>query len=114
MLPRKNRLILTKEKYARAVSKGGVFHTKNLRLVKNKAKKESPPKFAILVPKRLDKRAVKRNRTKRLIAGAAYELLPKIKKGREAIIAAKTLLNGKLQDVRPEVESAFKKASLLI
>lgn len=81
----------------------------------DKIPQSSPhPQFAIAVPKRLDKRSTRRNRTKRLLSEAIYSLLPTINsQTRVVVMANKIFWHEKLELVVPEVKNAFKKAGLL-
>lgn len=71
-------------------------------------------RFACAVPKRLDKRATRRNRTKRLILEAIHLLLPKVTPGFDVVISAKKILwTEKVQDVLLGIEEVLNKGGLL-
>jgi len=72
-------------------------------------------RFAFVIGNKISKKAVVRNRTKRLLSEAVRLLLPQIKKGHEIIFfAKKPLKKEKLQDILPTIEKNLKKASLLV
>ena len=112
MLPKQNSLKLNKEKFQELRKKSQVFHSSSFSLYKKKTRKKEPTKFVFVVPRKLDKRAVKRNRTRRLVATAVYQLLSQLEEGFEVMVIAKKVIDGKLQDVQGEVESLLKKAKL--
>ena len=70
--------------------------------------------IGIIVPMKLSKKAVHRNRTKRLISESVRTFIATVKPGFEILIMAKKLLREeKLGDVLPKISEAFKKADLL-
>lgn len=72
-------------------------------------------KYAVIVPTRLSKKAVARNRTKRLIVETLHNRLSTIKSGYYILIMAKRVLaTEKLQDIEPEVEELLRKANLIV
>jgi len=61
-------------------------------------------RFAVVVPKKVAKRAVDRNRMKRLVSESLHHLLPTIKPGIDCIIIAKTnFADTKQQDIKNEL-----------
>lgn len=118
MLPRKSRL--PSNQIAEVLKKGKQFSFPLFNLVcyqqkSNKATKQQDSCFAFVVSSKIDKRAVVRNRTKRLISEAVRLLLPQIKKDKDIIFfAKKPLKKEKLRDVLPEVEKAFRATKLLV
>lgn len=89
MLPKKLRLNPTKfyqnpQKSRKFNSSFGVFYFKSA---------DSSPRFAIVVPASLDKRAVYRHRTKRIIIEAIRKYLPNLKKDAEVLIKVGRILN---------------------
>ena len=73
-----------------------------------------PTAFTVVVPLRLSKKAVKRNRTKRLIREAISYNLSRVKNGFQVIVMARKLLQSeKLKDVEPEIALLLKNARLL-
>ena len=72
-------------------------------------------RFTFVVSTKISKKAVVRNRTKRLLSESVRLLLSRIKKGQDIIFfAKKAFLEEKLQDVMPQVEKALNKIKLLI
>ena len=63
------------------------------------------PRLVIVVPVRVDKRAVVRNRNKRLIRESLRHLLSQIATNRDIAILVKTDVSGQKQ---PEVEASLK------
>lgn len=75
---------------------------------------QTTSRFSFIVSSKISKRAVIRNRTKRLLSESVRLLVPQIKKGREIIFfAKKALKEEKLQDVLPTIEKNLKKTRLL-
>lgn len=74
----------------------------------------TPSRITVIVPYRLSKKAVLRNRTKRLIRAAIYHHLGELTAGIDAIVMAEELTGEKkLVDVKPSVTSLLKKGKLL-
>ena len=72
------------------------------------------PRFAFVVSTKIDKRAVKRNRAKRLLKASIKFLFPRIKKGVIVVFLARKAIVGKdLASVRVETEKMFEKARLI-
>jgi len=113
MLPKKNRLDLKEEllkikKNGRIIG-GWLF---NFLFQKTAADFESPA-FAFVVSKKIDKRATKRNRVKRLLSDAVRNFLPQIQPGIKGVFLAKKEILGKsFAEVKEEVEKVFKKENL--
>lgn len=128
MLPRKNRLKLLKG------SKGKLnfhkkVHSKNFTLFVSQRESSLSNKFftanlsqstkkasafAVSVPKRLDKRTTRRNRTKRLVREAIRQLLPKVESNNNIVVVAKRIFwKEKLPVVLTELRQLFKKSGLL-
>jgi len=73
-----------------------------------------PTRFAFIVSKKLSKKAVQRNRAKRLLSEAVRGLLPKVKPGFDIIFLGKKSLIGKsFSEIQVEVEKVFRKSGLL-
>jgi len=53
---------------------------------------EKTTKFAFIVSKKIDKRAVVRNRTKRVLRSAAEEMIGKLKTGKDVLVVSKKAL----------------------
>ena len=61
----------------------------------------STPRFAVVVPKHVDNRAVVRNRTKRLVREALRKLLPEMKQGVDGVI----IVHKRLPSLQETIES---------
>ncbi len=115
MLPKKNRLNLTGtytklKQQARRVSAPFV----SLLVARQPNPEVSESTFGIIVPKKMDKRSTRRQRTKRLISEAIRTLLPRISKGYAVIVFPRTILwKEEITSVTPQVEDVLKKAGLI-
>lgn len=79
-----------------------------------KKKEDRPTRFAFIIPKKIDKRTTKRNRTHRLLATAVRQLLPNVKNGYEVMIIAKKVSEKeKLEDIKPSIKEILKKAEII-
>lgn len=73
-----------------------------------------PSRFTVIVPYRLSKIAVKRNRTRRLIREAVHHHLDKTIQGFDVIVMAQTLLlTTSLSEIEEDVRSLFARAHIL-
>jgi ribonuclease P protein component len=106
MLKKQNRLgRLTRKKEDKLFT----FPLFNLRISDNG---EKITKFAFIVSKKIDKRAVVRNRTKRVLRNAAEEILKKYQMGKNIIIVSKkSLLPEQGEDVKNTLETIIKKTA---
>lgn len=76
-------------------------------------KKAGGLKIAIVVPVRLDKRATKRNRAKRLLREAIRLLLPQIKaNGEMVVLATKNIFSTTFQELSKEVGEGFERLNI--
>ena len=72
-------------------------------------------RFAVIVSNKIDKRAVKRNKIRRLINEALKSLWPKIKIGVEGVfLVKKTATKATFEEIKNEIEKLFKKAKLFL
>jgi len=79
----------------------------NIRISDNK---ENQLRFAFIVSKRIDKRAVIRNQTKRVLRSAAEEIIKKFAIGKDImIIAKKALVPEQKNETLNILEGIFKK-----
>jgi ribonuclease P protein component len=103
MLKRENRL----SKIARKTGKKKYFsHLLTVRISDNK---DGKARFGFVISKKIDKRAVVRNRTKRVLQDAAKEFIEDLA-GKDIIVVAKKSLSFKeKEDVKREFKSIFKK-----
>lgn len=73
------------------------------------------PRFAFVVSKKLDKRAVVRNGTKRKLSSCIEEIFDRIKGGNDFVFYPKSLIiDINHQELLREIEIVFKKEGLLI
>ncbi len=70
--------------------------------------------FAFIFSKKLDKKAVRRNKVKRRLNEAVRQLLPKIKTGLAIVfLPKKEIMELDYQEILKKTEQSFKKAGLL-
>ncbi len=93
MLPKKNRL--TKKEGEFIFRKGKSYKEGFLLLKIIKKKEKTPPAFAVIVPNKISKKAVERNRIKRKIREALRKNLPDIKEETRGILIALSDILGK-------------------
>jgi len=122
MLPRKNRLDLKKE-FLQIKKRGEFVKGKFFDFLFQKQQSTfsgqasamifQPPAFAFIVSKKIDKRATKRNRIKRLLSEVTRSFLPEIQPGIKGVFLAKKEILGKnFSEIKTEVEETFKKGNL--
>lgn len=86
----------------------------NLILSKSTEGQDAPSRFTVIVPVRLSKKAVPRNRTKRLLREAVHETLSRIKPGYDGLVIAQKLLVGqKLKDITADIGQLLQKGGLV-
>ncbi|MBC7326956.1 ribonuclease P protein component [bacterium] len=113
-LPRENRLLHTneiKEVFEKGKRKRGRFLS-----IYCLPREDGEYKIAVIVRKR--KRAIERNRLRRLIKEAYRLLLPRFSKGHHIVVlpltgAVDNLLNAKMQDIKEEMEKILKRSGVL-
>jgi len=72
------------------------------------------PRFAIVVSTKIDKRATRRNRMKRLLSESIRHLLPRLHSPVDCIVVVRKDFSRKLQtETEPMVTDIFQKAGLL-
>lgn len=108
MLKKKNRLLFLDKK-----TKNKFFDSSLLK-VKVFSEEFEDPKFAFIVSKKIDKRAVVRNKIKRILRNEVEKVLENIKSGFGVIIIAKknSIVEEK-DEVNKEITGLFKKAEIL-
>jgi len=115
MLPKQNRLYL-KTEFGRIQKRGRIIQGKLFSLLflnQRLLTITQQPRFAFIVSKKIDKRAIKRNRVKRLLSEAVRLFLPQIRQGVEGVFLAKKEILGKeFAEIKNETEGIFKKANL--
>jgi len=111
MLAKKYRLPL-KTEFGRIKKQGRLYHSQSFSLLL--AKQSGDSRFAFVVSKKIDKRAVKRNRVRRLLTESVRSLLPRLKSGMDVIFLAKKEITGRdFSQLSKEVNSMFTKLQLL-
>ena len=108
MLKKQNRLgKITKTKENRLFT-SPLF---NLRISNNK---DNKIRFAFIVSKKIDKRAVVRNRTKRVLRSAVEEIIEKLKTGKDiVIISKKALIPEQNKEILENLELVLRKAGVI-
>lgn len=75
--------------------------------------KEDASRFGFIVSKKISKKAVERNRVRRLLSEAVRQLLAKTRPGYEVIFLAKKAMVGRgFEEILEEVKRVFKKEGL--
>jgi ribonuclease P protein component len=108
MLKKQNRLgKITRKKSDKLFT----FPLFNLRVSDNG---EKTTRFAFIVSKKIDKRAVARNRTKRILRSAVEEIVEKVNGGKNVIIVAKkTLVPNQKEETFDFLQGIFRKTGIL-
>lgn len=71
-------------------------------------------RFSFIVSTKISKKAVERNRIKRVLSETVRNLLPKIKPGFDGVFLAKKSLIGKKKiEIETEIERVFKKSGIM-
>ena len=114
MLPKQNRLPLRTE-LKRLKKEGRLFQGKLFGLLVGRSHPlGEPSRFAFIISTKIHKRAVKRNRAKRLLSEAIKDLLPQIKSGFDVVfLAKKNLIEANLWQIKKEISLLFRKTYLL-
>jgi ribonuclease P protein component len=82
----------------------------NIRISDNK---EVQTRFAFIVSKKIDKRAVIRNQTKRVLRSAVEEIISKLGTGKDIIvISKKALITEQKEEIAKILREIFKKAGV--
>lgn len=111
MLPKRYRLSLKKE-FKQIKKQAQIYYSRSFSLLVIRSSGLS--KFAFIVSKKIDKRAVKRNQVKRRLAAGVQAFLPKIKSGFKIIfLAKKNILNLTPAELTKEIKSALQKIKIL-
>lgn len=112
MLPKQHRLPLRIE-LRRVKKEGRLFQGKLFGLLLAPSPK-AQTRFAFIISTKVHKKAVKRNRAKRLLAAALRELLPQMKSGSDGVfLAKKSLVEADFKQIKQEVILLLKKVHLL-
>lgn len=71
-------------------------------------------RFSFIISKKIDKRAVVRNKTKRKIRSVIEEMLDSVGKGRDFVFyLKKDLVDAKREDIKIQINKLFKERKLL-
>ena len=116
MLPKTYRLPLRTE--LNRVKKEGILVQGKLfsLLVSNQqpATSDQPSRFGFIISSKIHKKAVKRNRAKRLLSEAIFDLFPKIKPGFDVVfLAKKKIIEADFEEIKREVKRLFSKAGMV-
>lgn len=115
MLPKKNRL--PSYLIPQILKKGRHFPFSWLTLIVSKepsSRNKQPPRLAIIVPIKIDKRATRRNKIKRQLRQIIKTSLKKIKPGHNVVfLVKKYTIAEKYLSIKAELEKSLKKAKLI-
>ena len=103
MLKRENRLARITRRVGEKKYNSALF---SVRVSDNK---DNAVKFGFIVSKKIDKRAVVRNRTKRVLRAAVETFIPELTGKDIIIIAKKSLIFSEKEAVEEELRSILKK-----
>jgi ribonuclease P protein component len=108
MLKKQNRL-------SRVTNKSkGTFYSSPFFNIKIHDGQEKTTRFAFVVSKKISRKAVVRNRTKRVLRAAAGALIQKMKSDKDIIIFSKKELNSKQEEeVQESMTEIFSKAKII-
>ncbi len=112
MLPAKNRL--SSFLILELLGSGQRFHGKYLSLyIARSLEKKNNSYFAFLVPKKITKQVVEKNKMKRKVKAAVKQNLEQIKKGYNVLFLVKENINSEThRTIKAEVEELLKQAGL--
>lgn len=112
MLPRENRL--PRSRFGLVKKEGRLIRSEKFGILVYERGDTDLSRIAFVVSKKVNKRAVVRNRTRRLFREAVRSLLGKLGRGVDIVFLVKPASVGvELKKLAPEVEKTFKKAKLL-
>ncbi|MEK7186306.1 MAG: ribonuclease P protein component [Patescibacteria group bacterium] len=84
-------------------------------MIKTKTSEEDRARVGVVVSKKVEAKAVGRNRIKRQVRSYIEKILPTIKKGQDIlIIARKDARDKTTKQIRDTIEESLKKAKVLI
>jgi len=112
MLKKENRISLTRD-FDRSFKSGRSFYGKNLKIkaVDNNLNKN---RFGILISSKVSKKAVIRNKYRRLLREIIKKELPKFLIGKDLIIVVfSQILDKKNQEIEKELREGFKNLKIL-
>ncbi len=111
MLPPKNR-IRRKKEFEGVFNSGKTIFRDNY-ILKIKNNNRSFSRFAFVVPFKFEKRATKRNRTKRVFREVVISLLPFIRAGFDIIFIIKLKENLSFSSLQKELKLLFKEIKII-
>ena len=113
MLPENNRLRGSLA-FQKVKEEGKMHQSNTFGFLVRSRNDEDPTRFGVVVSTKISKKAVDRNKVKRMVKEAIRENLDKIKDGFDAVILAKKgLLEIDKKDLNKELEEALKKGKLV-
>ncbi len=114
MLPKKHRLPLRTE-LNQVKKKGTLIQGKLFSLlVRRQSKKNQSSRLGFIISTKIHKKAVKRNRAKRLLSEAVISLFPEMKEGFDIVfLAKKRIIEANPEEIKKEVRELFKKAEMV-
>lgn len=112
MLPKKHRLTKRRD-FQNVLEKGVVFQSRLFGLAVLKSEEDQEPKIGIIVSNKISKKAVSRNRIRRLLREAARPYLATLAKGTLLVFLVKKAIVGEnLENIKKEVARLYEKAGL--
>lgn len=112
MLPQQNRL--KKKKDFERVFKKGKPTKGSFLLFKIVENELGVPRFGFIIPSKVLKKAVERNKLKRRLRHIVREFLPQIEKGIDGVFVALPQAKGKeFEEVKKEVKNIFQKMKII-
>ena len=112
MLPKQHRLSLRTE-LNRIKGKGNLFQGHLFSLLIDRYPGQ-PSRFGFIISSKVHKKAVKRNRAKRLLSESIFSLLPRIKPGFSLVFLAKRKVIGDdFKEIESEIEELFIKTGII-
>ncbi len=113
MLPKQYRLPLRTE-LVRIQKEGKLFQGRLFSLLVAPQSANKPSRFGFIISSKIHKKAVKRNRARRLLIEAIQFLLFRIKPGFDTVfLAKKAIIGPELEEIKRETKDLFQEASLL-
>ncbi|MCJ7792752.1 MAG: ribonuclease P protein component [Candidatus Marinimicrobia bacterium] len=78
------------------------------------AKSTQPSRFGFIISSKIDKKAVRRNRAKRLLSEAVNKLRPQLRPGYEVVVLAKKkIIGADYQAIEKEFKALLNKAGMV-
>lgn len=113
MLPNKYRLT-GKISFEETKEKGKVYQSESFGLLVYRRKDDKESRIGYVVSTKISKKAVERNKTKRLLKKATEKFLERINPGFNVLFLAKrNILDKNLKSLEEEVKIVFQKAQLI-